>query len=45
MAIYFCSDPHAFHANILKFCRRLTFMSEAERTALLDLEARGGDFR
>jgi calcineurin-like phosphoesterase family protein len=45
MATYFCSDPHAFHANILKFCRRLVFMSEAERAALRDLEARGGDFR
>jgi calcineurin-like phosphoesterase family protein len=29
----------------MKFCRRLAFMTEADRAAFLDLEARGGDFR
>jgi calcineurin-like phosphoesterase family protein len=45
MATYFCSDPHAFHGNILKFCRRLVFMTDADREAFLELEARGGDVR
>ena len=42
MATYFCSDPHAFHANILKYCRRLAFMIDADREALLSLESREG---
>jgi calcineurin-like phosphoesterase family protein len=45
MATYFCSDPHAFHGNIMKFCRRLTFMTDADREAFLELEALGGDLR
>jgi calcineurin-like phosphoesterase family protein len=45
MATYFCSDPHAFHGNIMKFCRRLTFMTDADRETFLELEARGGDLR
>jgi calcineurin-like phosphoesterase family protein len=45
MAIFFCSDPHAFHANIMKYCRRLAFMTEADRAVFLDVEARGGDLR
>jgi calcineurin-like phosphoesterase family protein len=45
MSVYFCSDPHAFHANILKFCRRLAFMTEADRAAFLAVEASGGDVR
>jgi len=45
MATYYCSDPHAFHGNIMKYCRRLDFMSPADREMFLDLEARGGDLR
>ena len=45
MATFFCSDPHAFHGNIMKYCRRLAFMTEADREAFLALEARGGDLR
>jgi calcineurin-like phosphoesterase family protein len=45
MATYYCSDPHAFHANIMKYCRRLTFMTDADREAVLALEASGGDLR
>ena len=45
MATYFCSDPHAFHGNILKYCRRISFMTPADREALLALEACGGDLR
>jgi calcineurin-like phosphoesterase family protein len=45
MATYFCSDPHAFHGNIMKYCRRIEFMTPADREAFLDLEARGGDLR
>jgi calcineurin-like phosphoesterase family protein len=45
MAVFFCSDPHAFHGNIMKYCRRLAFMTDADREALLALEARGGDIR
>lgn len=45
MATYFCSDPHAFHANIMKYCRRLAFMTPADREAFLALEAAGGDLR
>ena len=41
MATYYCSDPHAFHANILKYCRRLAFMTDADREAFLDIEAQG----
>ena len=43
MATFYCSDPHAFHGNILKFCRRITFMTEADRAAYLAIEAEGGD--
>ncbi len=45
MATYYCSDPHAFHGNIMKHCRRLAFMTSADRAAFLDIEGRGGDFR
>jgi calcineurin-like phosphoesterase family protein len=45
MATYYCSDPHAFHGNILKYCRRLTFMTDADREAMLALESSGGDLR
>jgi calcineurin-like phosphoesterase family protein len=40
---YYCSDPHAFHGNILKYCRRLAFMTEADRSTFLHLENTGGD--
>ena len=43
MTTYYCSDPHAFHGNILKHCRRISFMSPEDRETFLDLEARGGD--
>lgn len=43
MQTYYCSDPHAFHGNILKFCRRTAFMTEADRERFLALEAGGGD--
>jgi len=45
MATFFCSDPHAFHGNIMKYCRRLAFMTPADREAFLALEAGGGDLR
>lgn len=45
MATFFCSDPHAFHGNIMKHCRRLAFMTDADRAAFLALEAEGGDPR
>jgi calcineurin-like phosphoesterase family protein len=45
MATYFCSDPHAFHGNIMKYCRRLAFMTSADREAFLALEAGSGDIR
>jgi calcineurin-like phosphoesterase family protein len=45
MTIYYCSDPHAFHGNIMKYCRRLAFMTDADREALLAVEAGGGDMR
>jgi len=45
MATCFCSDPHAFHGNIMKFCRRLAFMTDDDREAFLKLEAVGGDLR
>ena len=45
MTTYYCSDPHAFHANILKYRRRLSFMTDADRDALLALESSGGDLR
>jgi calcineurin-like phosphoesterase family protein len=45
MATYFCSDPHAFHGNIMKYCRRLAFMTPHDRDAFLALEAAGGDLR
>lgn len=43
MASYYCSDPHAFHRNILKHCRRLAFMTDADREAFLAIEAQGGN--
>ena len=43
MPTYYCSDPHAFHGNIMKYCRRIDFMTPEDRAAFLDLEARGGD--
>ncbi len=43
MATFFCSDPHAFHGNILKYCRRLRFMTDVDRSAFLEVEAAGGD--
>ena len=43
MPTYYCSDPHAFHGNILKYCRRIEFMTDADRAAFLALEAEGGD--
>ena len=45
MATYYCSDPHAFHGNIMKYCRRLAFMTPADREAFLALEASGADLR
>jgi calcineurin-like phosphoesterase family protein len=45
MPTYFCSDPHAFHGNIMKYCRRLAFMTTADRETLLALESEGGDIR
>ncbi len=43
MATYFCSDPHAFHGNIMKYCRRTAFMTEADLAEFLAREARGGE--
>jgi calcineurin-like phosphoesterase family protein len=43
MATYFCSDPHAFHGNIMKYCRRLAFMTPADREAFLAWETAQGD--
>ena len=45
MTTYYCSDPHAFHGNIMKFCRRVKFMTEADRKAFLAVEAGDGDMR
>ncbi|MFO0954425.1 MAG: metallophosphoesterase family protein [Isosphaeraceae bacterium] len=45
MATYFCSDPHAFHGNIMKYCRRVAFMTDEDREAFLALEADEGDLR
>jgi calcineurin-like phosphoesterase family protein len=45
MAVYYCSDSHAFHGNIMKYCRRLAFMTPADREAFLALEASGSDLR
>ena len=45
MATYYCSDPHAFHGNIMKYCRRLAFMTDDDRARFLALEAEGGDLR
>src|SRR4051794_36601358 len=45
MATFFCSDPHAFHGNIMKYCRRLTFMTPEDREAFLAIEAAGGDMQ
>ncbi|WP_435021628.1 phosphoesterase [Tundrisphaera sp. TA3] len=44
MANFYCSDPHAFHANILKYCRRTAFMTPEDLAAFLRLEETGGDF-
>ena len=43
MATFFCSDPHAFHGNIMKYCRRLSFLTDDDRTTLLEREELGGD--
>jgi len=43
MATYYCSDPHAFHGNIMKYCRRIAFMTDRDRDAFLAIEAVGGD--
>ena len=40
MASYYCSDPHAFHGNIMKYARRLDFMTESDREAFLTLRRR-----
>lgn len=45
MSTFFCADPHAFHGNILKYCRRTAFMSESDRAAFHAIEDRGGDLR
>ncbi len=45
MATYFFSDPHAFHGNIMKYCRRLAFMTPSDRQTFLELEEQGGDMR
>lgn len=45
MTAYYCSDPHAFHANILKYSRRLEFMTDDDRATFLDHEAAGRDMR
>lgn len=44
MANFYCSDPHAFHGNILKYCRRTAFMTEADLAEFLHREATGADF-
>jgi calcineurin-like phosphoesterase family protein len=43
MATYFCSDPHAFHGNIMKYCRRTAFMTEPDLAEFLEREAKGGE--
>ena len=43
MATFFCSDPHAFHANIMKYARRSAFMTEADRADFFERERQGGD--
>lgn len=45
MVTYFCSDPHAFHGNIMKYCRRTAFMTSVDREDFLEQEARGDDLR
>jgi calcineurin-like phosphoesterase family protein len=45
VAVYFCSDPHAFHGNIMKFCRRVQFMTDSDRESFLELESQGADLR
>ncbi|SIN72648.1 Calcineurin-like phosphoesterase superfamily protein [Singulisphaera sp. GP187] len=45
MSTYFCSDSHAFHGNIMKYCRRTAFMTPSDLAAFLELESSGGDFR
>jgi calcineurin-like phosphoesterase family protein len=45
MASYYCSDPHAFHGNILKYCRRIAFMTDVDREAFLAVEAGGGSMQ
>jgi calcineurin-like phosphoesterase family protein len=45
MPVYYCSDPHAFHGNILKYSRRLVFMTDADRESFLALEAAAGDVK
>lgn len=43
MTNYYCSDPHAFHGNIMKYARRIALMTEADREAFLALEESGRD--
>jgi calcineurin-like phosphoesterase family protein len=35
LATYFSSDPHFGHGNIMRYCRRLKFMTDADREAVL----------
>jgi calcineurin-like phosphoesterase family protein len=35
MATFFTSDPHYFHGNIMRYCRRLKFMTDEDREAVL----------
>lgn len=43
MSTYFCSDPHAFHGNIMKYCRRTSFMTPRDLGEFLAREAVGGE--
>jgi calcineurin-like phosphoesterase family protein len=45
MSTYFCSDPHAFHGNIMKYCRRTAFMTPSDREAFLQRESQGESLR
>lgn len=40
MATFFTADTHFFHGNIMKYCRRLRFMTDTERN-LIDLADKG----
>jgi calcineurin-like phosphoesterase family protein len=37
--VFFSSDQHWGHGNIVKYCKRLQFCSEAEKEAILKLDA------